>query len=137
MQDIPGKRSASTMLQDIMMGMVALDDPAYDETLARLNKLMAEQDALDAQNKATPLPLVAAQTLAEGDILRFRENFRTRCVELQLNKEVIFSSSEYRTTAVYAQQQYGLSEDTLYAMYDDYKEDYDNPGLSDSTPSMG
>ncbi len=35
MQDIPGKRSASTMLQDIMMGMVALDDPAYDETLAR------------------------------------------------------------------------------------------------------
>ena len=136
MQDISGR--SSTMLQDILTGMVARHDPAHDETVARLNKLVEEQDALDAQNQASTAPLIAIQILAEGDVLRFRENFRTRCVELQLNKEVIFSSSEYRTTAVYAQQQYGLSEDTLYAMYDDYKEDYDNPGRSDnSTPSMG
>ena len=136
MQDIidPGADDSAT-LQNILEGLVALNDPAHCESIAKLNELIEKHKEVHAPRPPTFAP--AVQTIAEGDVLRFRENFRTRCVELQLNKNVIFSSSEYRTTAVHAQQQYGLSEDTPWAMYHDYKQDYDNPGRSDSNqPSM-
>lgn len=55
---------------------------------------------------------------------------------LQIDGVKTFSSPEYVTTAKYAQRTYGLSDDKLMDMYRDYKDDYDNPGASDS-PSFG
>lgn len=57
--------------------------------------------------------------------IKFRENFGTGKVELQVHGAVVFSNSEYRITATHAQRTYHLSDDELMELYRDYKDDYD------------
>lgn len=97
------------------------------------NALSALGDSSSAQSIKTMTLLAesgAVKTPSESNKeYRFRENFQRGTVELQIDKIVVFSSSEYRTTAMHAQNKYGLSDSKLSDMYRDYKEDYDNPSF--------
>lgn len=116
-------------LRRIQASLVAMDDASHAVSIQRLTALIekAEKPLEPAQT-----PVQATQEIPES--IRFRENFRTRHVELQIDGVKTFSSPEYVTTAKYAQRTYGLSDDKLMDMYRDYKDDYDNPGASDSPP---
>ena len=57
---------------------------------------------------------------------KLRESEPPGRVILFKNDVPVFSHSEYRAAAEYAQRVYLLTDDTLMVMYHDYREDYDN-----------
>lgn len=64
-------------------------------------------------------------TPASGPTLKLREDFSRGVVVLFANDVPVKSDPEYRTVAIYAQTNYGLSDKELVALYQDYRDNYD------------
>lgn len=60
--------------------------------------------------------------------IKFRENWRTRQVNVIDNDRVVFAHREYRGAAEWAQKTYSLTDAHLMEIYRDYKDDYDENG---------
>lgn len=57
--------------------------------------------------------------------IKFRENFANGHVEVIVDDTKVYSHDEYRGSAQWAINKYGLSDDKMMDIYRDYKDDYD------------
>lgn len=57
--------------------------------------------------------------------LKFRESKTGGRVIVFDGEKELFRSSEYKTSAEWAMNRFGLTQPEMYALYYDYKEDYD------------
>ena len=58
--------------------------------------------------------------------LKLREDFSRRVAVLWVNDVPLKSDPEYRGIASYAQRTYGLSDEALLVLYQDYRANYDH-----------
>lgn len=58
--------------------------------------------------------------------IQFRENFKTRKVEVRENGVKVVERSEYLAAAEWAKAKYSLSDHDLMQIYADYRVDYDS-----------
>lgn len=65
------------------------------------------------------------------DNIRLRENWETGTIDVQSKNEqgeftVVKSFGEYRLAAIHIKMLYNLTNEQLFDIYEDYKEDYDS-----------
>lgn len=63
--------------------------------------------------------------------IRLRENWDTGMIDVQVNSvhdefTIVKSFGEYRLAAIHIKMLYNLTNEQLFDIYEDYKEDYDS-----------